>query len=104
MPIGDRIKELRLRRKESLQQLADAIGASKAHIWEIEAGRSRNPSLELLQNLAKHFQTTIAYLVEEPSKDVAPAQLFYRRNEQHLATLSEADLAFVEDMVRKLQK
>ncbi len=49
MPLGDKIKELRMKSGESLQDVANAIGASKAHVWEIESGRSSNPSLDMLQ-------------------------------------------------------
>jgi len=33
-------------------EVADAVRASKAHIWEIEQGRSKNPSMDLLSGLA----------------------------------------------------
>ena len=41
MPLGDKIKELRMKSGESLQDVASAIGASKAHVWEMESGRSK---------------------------------------------------------------
>lgn len=65
MAIGSKIKELRTRNRVSLQQLADAVNASKAHIWDIERGESRNPSLELLKRIADYFKVSIADLVEE---------------------------------------
>jgi len=63
--IGPKIKELRTRQNVSLQQLADAVKASKAHIWDIERGESQNPSLELLKRIADFFQVSISDLVEE---------------------------------------
>ena len=39
MPLGEKIKILRTRKKLSLQEVADAVGASKAHIWELETGK-----------------------------------------------------------------
>ena len=36
-----RLKELRLKKKLSLQELADAVGVSKAHVWELETGKSK---------------------------------------------------------------
>jgi transcriptional regulator with XRE-family HTH domain len=104
MPVGDRIKDLRLRKKESLQQLADAIGASKAHIWELEANRSKNPSLDLLQKIAVHFKTTVAYLIEEPQADLSPAHQFFRRNGDKLAALGEKDLEVVEQLLDMIAK
>lgn len=65
MGIGARLKELRLRKGESLQQVADAVGASKPHIWELEAEKSTNPSLDLLTNLANHFGVAVSHLLDE---------------------------------------
>lgn len=65
MSIGARLKELRIRKGESLQQVADAVGASKPHIWELEAEKSKNPSLDLLTNIAQHFNVPISYLLDE---------------------------------------
>jgi transcriptional regulator with XRE-family HTH domain len=78
MPIGDKIKELRIRNKQSLQQVADSVGVSKAHIWEMERGTSANPGLELLKKLAEHFKVTVAYLADDAvaSEKAAPLQFF----------------------------
>jgi transcriptional regulator with XRE-family HTH domain len=65
MGIGARLKELRVRKGETLQQVADAVKASKPHIWELEAEKSKNPSLELLTNLAEHFKVPISHLLDE---------------------------------------
>lgn len=65
MGLGTRLKDLRVRKGESLQQVADAVAASKPHIWELEAERSRNPSLDLLTKLAQHFNVSISYLLDE---------------------------------------
>ena len=55
MSLGVRLKELRIKKGKSLQEVADAVGASKAHVWDMETGRSKNPSIELLLKLAKFF-------------------------------------------------
>jgi transcriptional regulator with XRE-family HTH domain len=65
MSIGARLKKLRIRKGETLQQVADAVGASKPHIWELEVGKSKNPSLDLLTSLAQHFNAPISYLLDE---------------------------------------
>lgn len=65
MGIGARLKELRVRKGESLQQVADAVGASKPHIWELETEKSRNPSLDLLTKLAEHFGVSVSYILDE---------------------------------------
>ena len=65
LTLAQRLKELRLKKRESLQDVADAVNASKAHVWELETGKSRNPSVHLLTKLATHFQVPVAQLVGE---------------------------------------
>jgi transcriptional regulator with XRE-family HTH domain len=60
-----RLKQLRAETGESLQEVADAVGGSKAHIWELEQGRHRNPGLQLLRALSHHFGVPIAYIIGE---------------------------------------
>jgi len=104
MAIGDRLKELRSRKGQSLQQVADAIGASKAHIWELESNRSKNPSLELLRKLAEHFSTSIAYLIEDPEGETERAQEFYRRNSDRLNTLEDDQFEVIEQLLDMIAK
>ena len=99
MAIGDRLKELRLKKGDSLQQVADAIGASKAHIWELEMNRSRNPSLDLLQKLSSHFKTTVSYLIDEPEGEQTAAQQFFRRNSHKLSTLDDSQFGVIENLL-----
>jgi transcriptional regulator with XRE-family HTH domain len=65
MSLAARLKKLRLRKGLSLQDLADLVESSKAHIWDLETGRSKNPSIELLAKLAKALEASIADLVGE---------------------------------------
>jgi transcriptional regulator with XRE-family HTH domain len=78
MSIGPKIKTLRARNNESLQQVADGVGVSKAHIWDLERGMSANPGLELLKKLAAHFGVTVAFLADDTAipEDAAPLQFF----------------------------
>lgn len=62
MSLGARLKELRLNKGVSLQAVADAVDASKPHIWELERGTTKNPSLELISKLASYFGVTVDYL------------------------------------------
>jgi len=65
MGLGARLRELRVRKGETLQEVADAVKASKPHIWELEAEKSKNPSLSLLTSLAEHFGIPVSYLLDE---------------------------------------
>lgn len=65
MGLGERINRLRLEKGESLQDVATAVGVSKAHIWELEKGRTDNPAMALVTRLADQFGVTVSYLVSE---------------------------------------
>lgn len=60
-----RLKISRALRGESLQDVADAVGISKPHVWDMETGRSDNPGLKILRALAQHFGVTVSWLIGE---------------------------------------
>ncbi len=79
MSLGARLKQLRVKKNRSLQDVASAVNSSKAHIWEIEQGRSKNPSMDLLNGLADYFDVSVSYLVgENPDQDDAELVAIYR--------------------------
>lgn len=65
MSIGEKIKDARARKKLSLQAVAEKIGVSKTHIWDLETGKSTNPSMELIIKLANFYELAIADLIGE---------------------------------------
>jgi transcriptional regulator with XRE-family HTH domain len=65
LTIGSKLRDLRAAKGESLQQVADAVKASKAHVWEVESGKTQNPSIDLVRRLADHFGVTVGWLVGE---------------------------------------
>ncbi len=64
MQLGSKIRDLRLRRGLTVQQLAEASHLSKGFISQVENGRT-SPSLATLHDLAAALQTSAAYLVVE---------------------------------------
>ena len=103
MALGRRITELRLKTGESLQQVADAVGVSKAHIWELEKGKTDNPSMGLVTRLADHFKVTVSYLVgEQPDADDADADL--ARMFRQAQALNPNERKILDDMMRTLLK
>lgn len=64
MQLGKKIRDLRLRRGLTVQQLAEATGLSKGFISQVENSRT-SPSLATLQDLARALETSVAYLVVE---------------------------------------
>jgi transcriptional regulator with XRE-family HTH domain len=100
MSLGARIKELRIKKNKSLQDVADAVKASKAHIWEIERGGSKNPTMELLTNLADYFEVTVSYLVgEERDRDQAEMVALYR----DLKRLDDTDQETIRELMRRFK-
>lgn len=85
MLLAERINRLRLDRGESLQDVASAVGVSKAHIWELEKGRTDNPSMALVTRLADHFGVTVSFLVSEdieaPDADQELQRMFRQAQE-----------------------
>ena len=69
MQLGRKIRDLRLRRGLTVQQLAEATGLSKGFVSQVENGRT-SPSLATLQDLARSLETSVAYLVVE--EDLVP--------------------------------
>jgi transcriptional regulator with XRE-family HTH domain len=102
MAIGSKLRQLRLKRGESLQDVADNVGASKAHIWEIEAGKSKNPSLDLLRRLADHFAVSVSHLSGEAPEDTDDEQLLvmYRS----MRNLSEDDRNTLQLIIDSMKK
>jgi transcriptional regulator with XRE-family HTH domain len=75
-----RLKQLRVASGKSLQEVADAVKASKAHVWDLERGASKNPSLDLLKRLSDFYQVSVAELIgENPNQpDESKLVVMYR--------------------------
>ncbi|QIE45215.1 helix-turn-helix transcriptional regulator [Pseudohalocynthiibacter aestuariivivens] len=102
MQIGERLHSLRQKSGQSLQSVANAVGVSKAHIWEMEKGHSQNPSFDLVQKLAKYFGVSIDALIGKEEEPDAKA-LQIERIHRGLEDLSERDRAVVEQTIRAMK-
>lgn len=99
---GDRLKEARVRNKKSLQQLADAVGASKAHVWELETGRAKNPSMELVDAIAKALGVSVSFLVDEnPPADGDPPDVV--RMYRDLKGMTEEDRSLIQTVIDRFK-
>lgn len=99
MALAVKLLKLREQSGESVQQVAEAVSVSRAHLWEIETGRTKNPSLELVRRLADHFKVSVAWLVgevpEEKADDKAAAlyrtfQSLTPQNQQHIQAIIDS--------------
>lgn len=99
MSLSMRLKALREEKKESLQDVANDVEASKTHIWELERGTTKNPSIDLIKKLATHFQVTIDHLTS--GEDNNSYLAFARELEEK--KLEEEDLEFLRNAVKMLE-
>ena len=65
MSFARKLHDLRIKQRLSLQDVADAIGISKAHVWNLEKAITANPSMDLVVKLAELFRVRVADLVGE---------------------------------------
>lgn len=61
---GARLRRMREAKKMTLQQLADAVGCTKAYIWELEMKEGQRPSADRVLALAKVLGVTVEDLIE----------------------------------------
>jgi transcriptional regulator with XRE-family HTH domain len=101
MSMAVRIARLRRKKGRSLQEVADAVGVSKAHIWELEKGRADNPSMGLVTRLADHFGVTVAFLVGEDIES-ADADVKLQRMFRQASKLDERERAILDGMMQTL--
>jgi transcriptional regulator with XRE-family HTH domain len=103
MSLATRLIQLRNKKKQSLQDVAGAVGVSKAHIWELEKKRTDNPSMALVTRLADHFGVSVAYLVGEDIESAdADGQL--QRMFRQASQLDRHERDILDDMMKSLLK
>jgi transcriptional regulator with XRE-family HTH domain len=61
--IGPAIKARREAVGRSLEEVAADAGTSKSHIWALEQGRSKNPTILMLLNVCEALSTTLNSLL-----------------------------------------
>ncbi|WP_251855385.1 helix-turn-helix domain-containing protein [Enterococcus italicus] len=87
-----RIKELRLEKRYTQQEVADKLGITRPAYTAYEAGK-RQPDFEILKALSSLFEVTTDYLLGKSDK----------RNYYDLTEKDERDIASeLEDMINDL--
>lgn len=102
MSLALRLKAFREKSKKSLQDVADEVGASKAHIWELETGKSKNPTMDTLIKLAACFKVGVSDLIgENPAgEDEKPKAVAMYRD---LKEMSDTDLETISMLMDRLK-
>lgn len=63
MNMGERLKELRLQKKDTQEDIGKVINVSKATIMKYEKGLVENLKRSSIEKLAKYFNVTPSYLM-----------------------------------------
>lgn len=73
----ERIRAARKARNMSLEDVAAASGFTKSHVWELERGRSRNPTVRAVWGLAGALAVTPGWLLglDENTPPIDPLAL-----------------------------
>ena len=61
-PLGSFIRDAREITGMSLSEAADLIGCTKSHVWDLEQGRARNPTITILAGLASAYNIDLGDL------------------------------------------
>jgi len=96
MSLAERLRELRAEKKMSLQAVADVIGVSKPHVWELEKGKTKNPSLELLKQLAGFYGVTLDFLAGVGEQDSSDAHYNALLRKLDPENMSESDWKIID--------
>lgn len=92
---GEKLRKARTERNKTLEELAAAIGSSKAYVWQLENKKSAKPSAELLLKIANCLSISPDFLLNDDSSEYNEKHLedaFFRRFQK----LSEDDKRTLE--------
>lgn len=66
--LGEKIRELRLKKGLSLEKLGELTDTSKSYIWELENRKSANPTADKLAKISYALGVTTDYLTNDEVK------------------------------------
>lgn len=68
--------------KLSLAQAGKLAGITKAHLWDLESGRARNPTIKTLAGLTRAYCASLSYLALLAAANLEDAGTTASRSEQ----------------------
>ena len=103
MSFARKLHDLRVANRLSLQDVANSVGISKAHVFNLEKGLTANPSMELVLKLAELFRVRVADLVgENPEGDDQPAEMVSMFRD--LTKLDDRDREMIRLMMESMKR
>lgn len=106
MALAEKVRELRETRGWTLDQLADEAGISKAYLWQIESGKTKRPSGQILSRLGSALRVTVTQLLEDKISyrpgllsELPPGlKEFVERRRKHGVPLPPEDIEMLADL------
>ncbi len=95
---SEKLRKLRVDNDLTLDQLGEAIGSSKAYVWQLENKKNAKPSADLLLKIAATFKVAPEYLLDDSRDQLIGQQLddtFFRK----FQSLSEEDRQTIERII-----
>lgn len=103
MSFASKLHELRRERQMSLQDVASAVGITKAHVFNLEKGNTANPSMELVIKLAELFRVRLADLMgDNPEAEDQPAEMVAMFRD--LKGLTQSDRETIRMLMETMKK
>lgn len=103
MSFASKLHDLRVANRKSLQDVATAVGISKAHVFNLEKGITANPSMDLVVRLAELFRVRVADLVgENPDAKDQPAEMVAMFRD--LKSLDQSDRETIRMLMETMKK
>ncbi|HHW03367.1 MAG TPA: helix-turn-helix transcriptional regulator [Thermoanaerobacterales bacterium] len=101
--VGKKIKELRLNRKMTQEELGKIIGVTTSMIGMYETG-ARNPSYAVLNKIAEYFNVTTDYLLGLEEKEDAETRAIARAFKNLSSKKRELLFKLAESMAEEAEK
>ena len=98
---GEKLRKVRTDRKKTLEELATAIGSSKAYVWQLENKKNAKPSAELLLKISNYLGESPDYFLDDAASERSENQVedaFFRK----FRTLSDEDKRYIDRIVSGL--
>lgn len=101
---GSKLKMLRMANGYSLSKLSQLTGISKSYLSLVERGIQRNPSIDILEKLAKTLAVEVEYLVKNKKTEEKHSVKSILKVEIELSEdqLSPQKLKQIKELINKI--
>jgi transcriptional regulator with XRE-family HTH domain len=100
---SEKLRKLRVENDLTLDQLGEALGSSKAYVWQLENKKNARPSADLLLKIAATLKVDPEYLLDDSIEELAGKQrdeTFFRK----FQSLSEDDRLTIERIMSGFER